>query len=322
MNSAGFTECGSSMTPTKEPLYFIVNPAANNGRAQETWTALASWLSSEKIPYRVAFSQDGDDIERLSRLAAAEAGAVVAGVGGDGTLSRIADALVGTEAVLGVIPAGTGNDFARSFRIPVSPSEACAVLLQGLTVPLDVGRMNGRMFLNVVGAGLDAAVVVDANRLFKKFAGSLGYFLSLLKQLIFFQPMEMEIRLDSNVFRTKAWFVTVANARYYGSGMKVAPMADPQDGLADVIVVENLHRLRFLSLFPLVYSGRHVGHSAVKLFRSAQITVVSKKPLFVHADGDLYGTTPLTIVMERHAVRLKVPRDKGTGDLSHFNGLG
>ncbi len=86
-------------------------------------------------------------------------------------------------------------------------------MLRGQTVPLDVGRMNGRMFLNMVGAGLDAAVVVDANRLFKKFAGSLGYFLSLLKQLVFFKPMEMEIRLDNNIFKTKAWFVTVANAR-------------------------------------------------------------------------------------------------------------
>ncbi|MBS3886947.1 MAG: diacylglycerol kinase family lipid kinase [Dethiobacter sp.] len=308
MNSAGFTEYGSNMAPEAETLFFIVNPAANNGRARETWASLELWLNSEKIPYRVAFSQDGDDVERLSRRAAAEPGAVVVGVGGDGTLSRIADALVGTDAVLGIIPAGTGNDFARSFRIPVSPVEACAVLLRGLTVPLDVGRMNGRMFLNVVGAGLDAAVVVDANRLFKRFAGSLGYFLALLKQLIFFQPMEMEIRLDDNIYRTKAWFVTVANACYYGSGMKVAPMADPQDGLADIVVVENIHRLQFLRLFPLVYSGRHVAHSAVKLFRGAQVTVVSKKPLFVHADGDLYGTTPLAIVMERHAVRLKVPK--------------
>jgi len=308
MNSSGFTDYGSSMSPVAEPLFFIVNPAANNGRAREKWVTLERWLNSEKIPYRVAFSQDSDDVTRLSRQAATEPGAVVVGVGGDGTLSRIADALVGTEAILGVIPAGTGNDFARTFRIPANPVDACTVLLRGLTVPIDVGCLNGRMFLNVVGAGLDAAVVVDANRLFKRFAGSLGYFLSLLKQLMFFQPTEMEIRLDSNVFRTKAWFVTVANACYYGSGMKVAPMSDPQDGLADVIVVENLHRFQFLRLFPLVYSGRHVAHSAVKQFRSSQVNVVSKKPLFVHADGDLYGTTPLTIVMHRHAVRLKVPK--------------
>lgn len=308
MSSLGFMDYGNNPPPGAGALFFIVNPAAGNGKAQEIWATVRRGLEAEKIPYGVAFSQDGDDVEQLARQAAVVPGVIVAGVGGDGTLSRIADALVGTEAILGVIPAGTGNDFARTFQIPVDPEKACTVLLQGLTVLIDVGRLNGQIFINVVGVGLDAEVVADANRIFKKYAGSLGYFFALLKQLIFFRPTEMKIQVDNNVFKTKAWFVAVANACYYGSGMKVAPSADPQDGLADVVVVGDVHRLQFLRLFPLVYSGRHVAHPAVRQFRGSRVAIDSKKPLYFHADGDLYGKTPLIAVMEKHAVRLKVPK--------------
>jgi YegS/Rv2252/BmrU family lipid kinase len=247
-------------------------------------------------------------VEKMARVAAVVPGTVVAAVGGDGTLSRVADALAGTEAILGIIPAGTGNDFARTFGIPDDPIKACTVLLEGQTVAIDAGRLNGRLFLNVVGAGLDAEVVADANRVFKKVSGKLGYLLALLKQLILYRPNSVRISVDNESLQAKVWLVAVANACYYGGGMKVAPNADPQDGLAEIVMVADIHRLTFLRLFPLVYSGKHIAHPAVRVLRGRQVLVECEKPLHVHADGEIYGTTPLSVSVLRHAVKLKVPR--------------
>lgn len=259
------------------------------------------------LPYSFAFSKDGDDVVRLAKEAAG-AGRVVAGVGGDGTLSRIAGALAGTEAVVALLPGGTGNDFARSFSVPTSPAAACDLIYQGDIASLDLGRLNSGYFCNVAGAGLDAEVASEANKTFKRFSGSGGYLLALLKQLTIYKPRTALITVDDYAVEAKIWLVAVANARYYGGGMKIAPHADPADGLADVVLVGDLHRLHFLRLFPLVYSGRHVFHPAVRVLKGKNVRVECEKPLSVHADGDIIGQTPFHAEIHGQAVRAVLPK--------------
>lgn len=287
-------------------VFFIVNPAAQHGKAVATWTAVQEYMDAQGQEYEYALSVDLEDVERLARTAAAKPGTIVAGVGGDGTLSRIAGALVDTDAVLSIIPAGTGNDFARTMGIPFSPTAACNVLLTGVTVPVDLGMYNGVYFYNAIGAGLDAEVVAEANLRFKRFS-SIAYLLALLKQLAVYRPRPVSIEVDGKVVSVPVWMVTVANARFYGGGMKIAPLADPQDGLADIIIVGDVHRLKFLRLFPLVYSGRHIDHPAVQVLRGKEIKIDSVHKLAVHADGELVGTTPVRVNMCHHAIRLRVP---------------
>ncbi|EEG76933.1 diacylglycerol/lipid kinase family protein [Dethiobacter alkaliphilus] len=307
MSPQHFEDRASHLPAKDRPLYFIINPAASNGKARTAWDELQQYLHQQDIPYWFAISEDEDNLTALAKKAAETPGAVVAGVGGDGTMSLIATAIYGTDAVLGIIPAGTGNDFARTFSIPANPVQACRSLLDGNIVPLDLGRLNGKLFYNVVGAGLDAEVVADANRLFKKVSGSLGYMLALVKQLVFYRPHRFHITVDGKHTELDAWLVSVANAQYYGSGMRVAPEADPQDGYADVVIVGKLHRLQFMRLFPLVYQGKHVKHPAVQVLRGKQIAVKCAKPLHVHADGELIGKTPLKVEMCHHAISIKVP---------------
>jgi len=288
-------------------LFFVVNPRANNGRAVNYWAAIRSELDARGVKYRGAFSRDADDVERLSRQAVCDGSMLVAGVGGDGTLSRVAGALAGTEAVLGVLPAGTGNDFARFLKIPREPGAACEVLLHGQDLPLDIGRYNGRSFLNVTGAGLDAAVVAEANRL-KRYFGSLSYLAALLKQLLLYSPCALKITLDNRQISTKAWLVSVANGRYYGGGMEIAPQADCADGLAEVVVVGQMHRLKFFTAFPAVYRGKHLSLPQVHLYRARKVCVEGERSLPVHTDGDLNGSLPFCITMEKQALRVRVPQ--------------
>jgi YegS/Rv2252/BmrU family lipid kinase len=287
-------------------LFFIINPQANNGRAKRYWAAARSELEARGVDFRFAFSRDADDVGRLARQAVNEGCALVTGVGGDGTLSHVAGALAGTEAALGILPAGTGNDFARCLKFPLEPSAACEVLLHGKDRLLDLGRYNGRVFLNVTGAGLDAAVVADANRL-KRYFGSLSYLVALVKQLLFYRPCTLKVTLDDQQFATRAWLVSIANGRYYGGGMKIAPQADCDDGLADVVVVGQMHRLKFLTTFPKVYAGKHVFMPQVHFYRAGRICVESNSSLPVHTDGDSAGLLPICVTMEKQVLRVRVP---------------
>lgn len=287
-------------------VFFIINPAANNGKAVRVWEQVADHLAKAGIPYGFAYSRDEEDLARIARQAAAEY-QIVAGVGGDGTLSRIAGALVGTQACLGIIPAGTGNDFARVYAIPTDPAAACRIVCEGKQVSLDLGLCNGRFFYNIVGTGLDAEVAADANRIFKKISGSLSYLLALLRQLAVYRPRRVKLTVDGESREEKVWLVAVANGRYYGSGMKVAPDADPQDGLADIVIVGNIHRMLFLRLFPLVYKGLHIDHGAVRVLRGRTVRIEGDSPLPFHVDGDLAGTLPLHVTMIPAAVSVIVP---------------
>ncbi|MCR3920945.1 MAG: diacylglycerol kinase family lipid kinase [Firmicutes bacterium] len=286
--------------------FFIINPTAKRGRVLPVWGRVKSYLEEYKIPHDFAFSTSTEHVSELAASAAAT-GYTVVGVGGDGTLSGIVGALADKGLTFGIIPAGTGNDFARTFNIPLDPTAALQVILSGNTVCLDLGLANGRYFANVVGAGLDAEVAADANRIFKKISGPLGYMMALLRQLAIYRPKKIKLTVDGSIHYVNAWLVTVANARFYGGGMEVAPQADPQDGLLDIVVVHNIHRLRFLQLFPLVYRGQHINNEAVRTWQGTNVAVESEELLSVHADGDLHGTTPLAVTIKAGAVQLFVP---------------
>lgn len=290
----------------KHKYYFIINPTAKSGRVMSVWQQVVMELETRQICYEYIVSATAEQVGELAQ-AAVQKGYVVVGVGGDGTISRIAGALAGKNAVFGLIPAGTGNDFARSFVIPTEPRAAVEVLLRGKTAAIDLGCINGHYFCNVIGAGLDAQVVSDANNVFKRFSGSLAYLLALLRQLFVYRPRRVKITVNDQAIYVNAWLVAVANACYYGSGMMVAPQADPQDGYLDVVVVQNIPLLRFLRLFPQVYRGQHINNEAVRMWRAAQLTVESDEPLAIQVDGDLFGVTPFKLEIQPGAVNFIVP---------------
>lgn len=291
----------------RKKYFVIINPTANGGRVLKTWQQAERFLKEQKVQFKAVFSRDAEDVSALAQKAAEE-GFIVIGVGGDGTVSRIATVLNGTKTPFGIIPAGSGNDFARTFQISKDPVQACWVILHGETVDVDIGVFNGRGFCNIVGAGLDAKVVADANRIFKKFSGKFGYVLALLRQLLLYRPSFIELEIDGQKHRVKGWLVSVANGRYLGGGMKIAPQADPSDGMFDIIVVNEMPILRFLYHFPLVYSGRHINLEVVKKWRGSRITIHSDVPLWIQADGELAGTTPFTIEVAARALSLLVPK--------------
>ncbi len=286
--------------------YVIVNPAAGKGKSRKVWPHIEKTLRHLNISFNYEFTRGFDHARKLALQASDEKYSHIVVVGGDGTLFEVINGMNHDKVTLGMIPVGTGNDFARTAGIPLDWAEACRVLTEGKEMAVDLGRINERYFINLSGTGLDSMTAWEANR-YKKYLGKLSYVMGLLKQLLFFKPFQIELLGRDVCYSAPIWLVSVANGRYYGNGMMVAPQAVLDDGLLDIVIVEDLPRLEFLRVFPRVYKGNHLAHPKVRVFREKELEIKAEKPLPVHCDGEILHLTSLKYSILPGKLQIKVP---------------
>jgi len=236
-------------------------------------------------------------------------------VGGDGMVHFGADCVAGTALPLGVIPSGTGNDFARGVGVPLGdPAAAVDALLDALARPIRridairVTRADGadEWVLGAVSAGFDALVSARANRMSRP-RGASRYTVAMLRELAGLKPLRYRLTIDGVTSEEEAVLLAVANNGFIGGGMHIAPDALLDDGELDLLLVRPLGRLRFLTLFPRVFSGRHAGLPQVRLERVRRVRIDSPDPLPVFADGESLGTLPVDLEVVPGAVSLLAP---------------
>ena len=276
----------------------VLNPTAGGGRAGRMAPRVAELLVAHGVEVDQHQTRSLED----ARVAACEAARdvdAVAAMGGDGTVGAcaagLADAGPGAGAALAVIPAGGGNDAARSLGLPARDPLAAAALLTRLRRrPADLATVAGRGYLNVAGAGFDSEV----NRVANQHLGWAGnhprYVGAVLAQLAVGRTNRFRLVLDGHAQEVTGWLIAVANGPSYGGGMLVAPRASLADGLLDVIVIADIGKLEFLRTFPKVFTGRHIEHPAVAVHRAAKVELDADRPLHVYADGEPAGTLPAT----------------------------
>jgi diacylglycerol kinase (ATP) len=284
----------------------VHNPTAGGGRAGRLAPRVVERLRGDGAEVAQHRTLSLEDARLAACRAAGEVDAVVA-VGGDGTVGAcaagLADAGPGARAALGVVPAGGGNDAARSLGLPADDPLAAAGLLTRLARrPADLATVAGRAYLNVAGAGFDSEVNRVANQRLRWARGRLRYVGAVLAELVVGRPATFELVLDGRAARLQAWLVAVANGPSYGGGMRVAPAASLDDGLLEVVVIGEIGRLEFLRTFPQVFSGRHVEHPAVAVHRAARVDLDADRTLAVYADGEPAGTLPATFEVRPAAV--------------------
>ncbi|MFT3887126.1 MAG: YegS/Rv2252/BmrU family lipid kinase [Arachnia sp.] len=244
----------------------------------------------------VVISTSFEQARDLTRSAAlvARPGDVVAVMGGDGMAHLGLNACAGTEATLAVIPAGTGNDFARGAGIPRSIDEAVEALVRGRTRRLDLTKLSngvGSYYVGaVVSSGYDARVNRATNDIRLRF-GPLSYGYIALRELTAFEPLTYRLVVDGQPRELRAMMVAVANMGVFGGGMRIAPDADPADGILDITVIHEASRSKLLRLLPLVYRGTFVKDPVVELLRARRVEI-DGDGLFLMGDGEELGEVP------------------------------
>jgi len=294
------------------PVCLIVNPAAGGGKAERLAPELERLLGEHGLSVRRADTRDLQHARQLAREAALSGETVVA-LSGDGMVGAIADVLRGVPgAVLGVLPGGRGNDFARVLGISEDPRAACATIAQGITRAVDVGEVEGRCFVGIASVGFDS----DANRIANeapRWLGGLVYTYGALRALASWRPARFEIELDPpdgarHTFT--GYSIGTANSKAYGGGMFAAPDALLDDGLLEVVALEHVSRVRFLTkILPRVFKGTHVELPSVHVFRAKEVKVSADRPFTMYADGDPIGELPVRVRAIQGAVNVLVPHD-------------
>ena len=288
------------------PLRLIVNPYAGGGRAGRALEPVRHELERLGLVHRLGETHGLSHARALAREAAA-AGEVAVAFGGDGLIGAVADALRGTDGVMGVLPGGRGNDFVRALGIPLDPVQACAALAAGHPRALDLGEVDGRGFVGIASCGFDS----DANRIANQtrlVRGNLVYAYGALRALARWRTATFTVSIDGGRPRTVSGYtIAAANSRSYGGGMQLAPAADLDDGQLDVVIIHELPRARFLTLLPTVFTGTHVNRSVVEIVRARTIEIAASRPFAVYADGDPIGELPARISVLPGAMRVIAP---------------
>ena len=292
----------------------IVNPTAGRGRAGKQVPEIRRLLGDKAANWTWLYTLGRGDAETLARESAQAGCPLIVAVGGDGTLHEVVNGVLGTGAAVGLIPFGTGNDFARALGLYGSLETACRALTEGATKRIDVGVIEGegtggpRHFLVLTGTGFDARTAQTVNAGIRGLSGPLAYVWGAILTLREFTPFALTLTLDSGPpRRTQAMFVSFANAETTGGGMKIAPGALVDDGYLDVCLVETVSKPTLLFQLSQVFSGKHVRHPAVSMLRARSLRVEADPPQPLLIDGEVCGTTPATVHLLPGALPFRVP---------------
>lgn len=278
---------------------FVVNYVAGRGRAQRVWPDVWRALR-ERHPHEdleMAVTAAPKDATRIVAQAAAEGFDRVVAVGGDGTLAEVASGLLGsgTGTSLAFVPTGAGCDFARTVGVPSDVAAAAELALTGAAAPADLGTVGGTAFLNVAGVGFDAEVAAEDQRLRDRYhsTGTVPYIRAVLHVLWGYRSREMHIEIDGQPYDGRFLLVAVANAQYYGGGMRIVPSARLDDGMLDILLAGDYTVAQTLALLPRVYSGGHLSSPKIRVVRGRKLTIEAHPAASVHRDGELAGETPV-----------------------------
>jgi diacylglycerol kinase (ATP) len=296
---------------THDDIAVLANPRAGHGRHRGLLPAVLQRLGAAGRPVRLLSADTAAEAEKACHRAVAEGVGALVTVGGDGTVHLGLQAVAGTPVGFGVIPAGTGNDFAAGTGVPMNPLTAAtavaAAVRTGRTHAVDLARVTGaggevRWFGAVLAAGFDAVVNERANRL-RWPRGPRRYDLAIVLELSRLRPRRYALELDGADHSFTGVLVAVGNCPSYGGGLRICPDADPADGLLDVVVAASLGRAALTRLKPRLRRGTHLADPRVTSYRAREIKI-GAEDIIAYADGERIGPLPLTIGCAPGAVRL------------------
>jgi len=285
-------------------ILVIVNPAAGGGKTLRLQPRIKRWLSES--PHEFLFVIPKSPEEMCQEILNAPAGGMEAILllGGDGTVNDALPAIATTNLLLGFLPCGRGNDFARNTGLPMDLKESCGLPSSPSVYQSDLPTINGKPFIGIAYVGFDAEVNGLANEGKGFFNGTLGYTVCVLRALKNFKPFEIEMTIDDHSLRERVMMVSVANGPYYGGGMKIAPQATMNDGNLDICIVKEISKWELLRQFPKVFNGTHISHPKIIMTSGRSIKIISDKSREIFADGEHVGRLPAECMIGSQTIRI------------------
>ncbi|UCC41038.1 MAG: diacylglycerol kinase family lipid kinase [Candidatus Aminicenantes bacterium] len=301
----------------------IVNPESNKGKTRKRWKYIQEALKNFLREFKCEFTEKPFQATEISRTAIKEGTELVVGVGGDGTMNEIANGfyenreIINPETALGIVPSGTGCDFTRSLNIPSGLKDSLKVITQAPSSLIDIGsvRFKGnsgkeqeRYFLNVADFGIGGEVVkkVNENRMKRKAS---SYLKCLLSTFINYKNKRLRIKIDDKELPIDEYMVgTISNGRIFGKGMKIAPEAELDDGLFDVVLIKRMKLFEFLRNVWKIYTGSHLSHPKISLIRGRKTEVFPAEDegeVLIELDGEQLGTLPATFEIVPGSILVK-----------------
>jgi diacylglycerol kinase (ATP) len=300
-------------------IVVLVNPTSGRGRAAKFLPRVRQAIHTLGLDAEVRLSKSPEDPALVARECVDAGVEILAAMGGDGMTGMVGAGLVGSETALGVIPTGTGNDFARFIGLNrKKPVEAVHVLADPEIRVVDSATVAGggrlERFVNVAGAGFDSEVNETANNMKWKAQGTAKYVAAVMGTLRRFTPAQFEVTVDGEHRSLSGMLIAVGNGESYGGGMRVAAGASLDDGQLQVCVVGGMSRGAFLRAFPSVFRGTHVTHPKVTMLRGARVEIAADRPFDVYADGERSVPLPAVFEVVPKSLRVAVPRGARHGE--------
>ena len=264
---------------------FVVNPTAARGKCAREAKHVEELCRIKNLDYDMTFTEKPGHAIEIARAATKDFKYVIA-VGGDGTVHETVNGLMGGQSVFGLIPIGSGNDFARALHIPQKISDALDTILTGKSIKIDIGKAEDRYFPNGLGVGFDAWVVETGKKV-TKLRGNAIYLYSVLKTIYNYEPPVMRLKYNDVVSEEKIFMLTAGNGISLGGGFKLTPDAKMDDGLLDLNIISDLTKVQIYQNLLSVYSGSHTKMPQVTTARTTQLSIDSEQGFAVHLDGEL-----------------------------------
>lgn len=287
-------------------LNFIINPTAGGKRGKKMLqcvSLLENRLRERNVEYSFHYSRNKGDATKLTAELIASGVDNVVAVGGDGTLHEVINGFSNFDKVaLGIIPCGTGNDFANVLNLPLDPVKALDIILDNTPKFTDFMQMPTVRGLNIIGMGIDVEVLKRYERLKKK--TKFSYTSSLIKTLFKFKCIEFDSNFNDSKNKHLSFIAGVANGRVFGGGLPLCPIADPADGKLDFVVVDAMNKLKIIGAFIKLKKGTLLSLKQAHHYTTDKIEVVSQAPYTVNVDGELYENIPFKVEVVTNTLRI------------------
>jgi diacylglycerol kinase (ATP) len=293
----------------------FVNSVAGGGRVRAYLGQIQKLFESFQVQAQFVMTNSASELELSAQDAISDGRRALFAMGGDGTFHALANAAFGSEALLGVIPLGGGNDFAAALGLPEDPVKAAEALLRGHPRFVDLARVRTaegrtRLYAGGGGIGLDAQALQYANGMFRHFPRRFRYIASALRALAGYVPIDVRLEFPESAFsptESKAMLAGVLNTPTYGAGVQLAPGADIGDGLLEVVLLENLNLFEVMALLPRLIASGELRTSRVKRWRIQRVRLTTERRCLFHGDGEIIGPTPVEIEAAPRAIQVLAP---------------